>query len=76
MASKLPKSLASITTSAHSMSIFEEGRPLETLLQHLRSCLLRGKMTSIGIFMAVTENPLLFFFRHTPSNDLISIVFE
>ena len=63
MARKLPESLASISTSVHSIRIFENGRPIKTGLQ--------SKMTSTGIFVAVTENPLLFFFKHTPLNDLV-----
>ena len=73
---KLSESLASIATSAHIMSIFKEGRPVEPRLEHLHSCLMRSEMTTIGIFMVVAENPLLFFFRLTSPDDLVCIVFE
>ena len=75
-ARKLLKSLALIATLAHSISIFEKGRPIKTGLQYLHSSLLRSKMTSTGIFVAVTENPLLFSFTHTPPNALVCTVFE
>ena len=73
---KLPESLASIATSAHIVSILKEGRPVEPRLEHLHRCLLQSEMTSTGIFVAVIENPLLLFFRYTPSNDLVCTVFE
>ena len=76
MVRKLPEYLASITTLAHSIRIFENGRPIKTGLQYLHSSLLRSKMTSTGIFVAVTENLLLFSFKHTPPNDLVYTVFE
>ena len=75
MARKLPESLASIATSAHSIRIFEKGRQIKTGLQYLHISLLQSQMTSTGIFMAMTENPLLFSFRHTPSNDLVCTLF-
>ena len=33
-------------------------------------------MTSTGTLMAVTENSLLLFYEHTPSDNLISAIFE
>ena len=68
-ARKLLEFLASIATSSHIVSILKEGRLVEPRLEHLHSCLLRSEMTSIGIFVPVTEDPLLFSFRHTPPNN-------
>ena len=76
MARKLPESLASIVTSTHLVSILKEGRPVEPRLDHLHNYLLRSEMTSKGIFVAVTEDPLLFSLRHTPPNDLVCPIFK
>ena len=75
-ARKLPKSLASIAPLAYVVSIFEEGRPVESGLKHFHGCFLRSEMATISIFMVVAENPLLFSFGHTSSNYLVSTIFE
>ena len=76
MARKLPESLALIATSTHLVSILKEGRLVEPRLEHLHNYLLRSEITSKGIFVAVTEDSLLFSLRHTPPNDLVYAVFK
>ena len=62
---QLPKPLASITTLAYGVGIFEKWWTTKTRLQHPHGYLLRRKVASTCIFMAMTEDPLLLFFRNT-----------
>ena len=71
-----PKPLASIITLAYGVGIFEKWWPTDTQLQRPHGCLLRSKVASTCIFMAMTENPLLLFFRNTFPYYLIDTILE
>ena len=75
-ARQLPKSLASITHTTHLVCFLEQGRPIETRLQHLHRCLLGRKVTTTNTLMAVAQNSLMFLLRHTLPDYLICTVFE
>ena len=68
-----PKPLTLITRLTNFMCIFEYSWPIKTLLENLQGCLLR-EMASTSISMTLYKNSLLFFFRHTFPNDLISTI--
>ena len=48
---------------------------MKSRLEHLSSSFLGSKVASTGILMAVTEDSWLLYFRHTPSDYLVSTVF-
>ena len=48
---------------------------MKSRLEHFPSSFLRSKVASTGILMAVTEDSWLLYFRHTPSDYLVSTVF-
>ena len=75
-ARQFPESLASITHTAHLVCFFKQGRPVETRLQNLHCYLLGRKVTTIGTLVAVAQNSLLFFLRHTLPDYLICTVFK
>ena len=70
------ESLASITHSTHLVCFFKQGRPVETRLQHLHCRLLGSKVATTGTLVAVAQNSLLFFLRHTLSDYLICTIFK
>ena len=73
MARNLPQPLAFVAFPEH--GIFEKRRPMESRLQHLPCSFLESKMASTCILMAVADYFLLLYFRHTPPDYLVSIVF-